>query len=153
MDKKAVDALIREEKVLVNYRPIKMNSKGKFKLKGEVNEFFFDYQLGETGKFVLYQKSIDEAKQTYQTRYKSKFLLRVDINGPAHMCSNGEMWTNHIHIFKGDNEFGQPIIDVVKVEDYNGVEFQNISGINALLDFFKICNIRLEEGVSIQEVI
>lgn len=153
MDKTTVDALIQEEKVLLNFKPIKINSKGKFKLQGTLNEFYLDYQLGETGKFVIYQKTIDDAKKTYQTRLKSRFLVRVDINGPSHMCADGQMWVNHIHIYRGDDEFGQPIIDVYKLEDYNGNEFQDLSGVNALLDFFKICHIRLEQGASIQEVI
>ena len=153
MDKSTVDSLIKEEKVLLNLKPIKINSKGKFKLQGTINEFYLDYQLGEIGKFVIYQKTIDEAKKTYQTRIKSRFLIRVDINGPSHMCSDGQMWINHIHVYRGDDEYGQPMIDVYKLEDYNDCDFQDLSGVNALLDFFKICNIHLEKGASVQGVI
>lgn len=153
MDKKTIDALIAEEKVLLGYKPLKMNSKARFKLKGERNEFFLDCQLGETGIFVIYQSTIEDAKQTYQSRFKNKFLIRVDLNGPSHMCVDGNMWSNHIHIYRGDDEFGQPIIEVYKLDEYSATEFKDLSGLNVMLDFFKICNIKFEDGVSIQGVI
>ena len=62
MDKSTVDSLIKEEKVLLNLKPIKINSKGKFKLQGTINEFYLDYQLGEIGKFVIYQKQLMRRK-------------------------------------------------------------------------------------------
>lgn len=154
MDKSTVDALIAEEKILLNYKPFKMNCKESFKLKGTKNDFVLDYQIGETGTLITFSKPIQEMKQKYQTRYKGPYLIRLEINARPHLCvDSGKLCKNHIHIYCGDDVCGNPIYNTYELDGFSKTEFKNLSGLNVLLDFFKICHIRLEDGVTIQEII
>lgn len=155
MDKSTVEKMLQEEKILLNYKPLKMNAKDIFKLKGEKNEYFFEYQLGETGTFIIYNKPlIEDAKQKFQTRYKGQYLMRLGLNARPHFCvDTGELCKNHIHVYEGDDVYGQPIINAYSFDEFGEDYFKDLSGLNVMLDFFKLCNIKLEDGVTIQEVI
>lgn len=146
--------MIKEPKTIINFKSLKMNSKGKLHVKGEKNDYVVDYQLGHLSSFAIYEATLyEEAKQKYQLRSKGVYLVRLDYNGPPHMCNDGKLWMNHIHVYQEDDEFGQPVIKTYKLEDYSETEFKDLTGLHVLLDFFKICNIRLEDNVNIQEII
>lgn len=154
MDKKTVGALIQEEKVLLNFRPLKMNCKDFFKLKGVNNEFFLDYQIGETGTFITISKPFKETKQKYQLRPKGQYLVRLEVNARPHFCvDSGKLNKNHIHICCGEDEYGNFVYETYDLETFSATRFKDLTGRNILIDFFKLCNIQLEDGVSIQEVI
>ena len=151
MDERMVEQLMNEEKVLLDFSVPKLNSRKTFTVKGTENDFLFDCQLGETGRFVLLTKPLGEMKQTHQTRYKNNFLIRVDLNAPPHFCENGELLKNHIHVYLGDDENGKGKIKVYPLEQYDKILFKNLNGYNVMFDFFKLCNIKLPREVSIQE--
>lgn len=153
MDASVVDSLIKEEKLAVDFQLPKKNVKTQMELIGKTGKFVFDYQVGEIGKFVLSLKEMSETKQKYQTRFNSQFLIRVDVNASPHMCNDGKMYKNHIHIYRGDDNNGNPIVDVYNLDEYDFTHFQNLTSWNILFDFFEICNIKIPDGVVIQEAI
>lgn len=151
MDERMVKQLMAEEKVFLDFAIPKINTRKTFNLKGSANDFLFDCQLGYTGRFVLCAKTLGETKQTHQTRYKNDYLVRVDLNGRPHFFENGVLLKNHIHIFLGDDDNGNKKICTYPLDQYDENLFKNLNGYNVMLDFFKLCNIKLPQGFSIQE--
>ena len=121
----------------------KINSKGyKELVDAEKNKYTFDFQYGSAGSFV-FTLTAKEAKQKWQLRSGTP-LLRIDINGSPHMCENGDLWKNHIHIFYPDGT------KVYKLEDYSENLYKSMNSKDILIDFFKQCNIEIT-SLSFQE--
>lgn len=145
MDEITVNKLMGMRKTFTNFRQPKSNTSGHLELKSETEEFIFDYQLGDVGHFILNYK-VSEPKQKHQLRYKSIPLVRVDINSQRHMCEDGQMYKDHIHIFKGDN-LSSSSVETYELKSFNKSLFQNPNTVVIMQDFFKYCNIDLEENI------
>ena len=150
MNLNALSKMIAEKKYFLKQLQLKLGDSGSIELQGEKETYLFDYQLGSSGMLAIYVASIFDSKQKYQTRYKTYPLIRVDVNGPPHMCEDGDLWENHIHIFTGS--LNKSEMHTYKLEDYNPSLFQDLSGWNILYDFFKCCNISTD-NVYLQEII
>ncbi len=151
MYEQSVEEMIQEEKTLFNFKFPKVNSKGRYELTGEKNKYIFDFQLGETGVIVI-SKALPEIKQKYQLRLTTP-IVRVDLNAPPHMCNDGQMWKNHIHVLQIDKRTGREEYKTYKLEMYSPPLFADLNGRNVITDFFKLCNIKLIPSTFVQEII
>lgn len=150
MDSSTISKMIAEQKSFSKDFQLKMGDSGCIELNGETESYLFDYQIGSSGMFAIYATSISESKQKYQNRFKTHPLIRVDLNGAPHMCEDGQLWENHIHVFTGT--LNQSEMHTYKLEDYDPDLFQDLTGWNVLYDFFKCCNINTD-NVHLQEMI
>lgn len=122
----------------------KINSKGANDLiDSSKNKYVFDFQFGSAGTFVITLLSV-EAKQKWQIRNATYPLIRVDVNSSPHMCDNGELWKNHIHVFYPEGA------KVFKLEDYDNSLYNSLKPTDVIMDFFKQCNIDVGD-LSLQE--
>lgn len=122
----------------------KINTKGENDLIDmQKNKYIFDFQFGSAGKLVITLLAI-EAKQKWQIRNGTLPLVRVDVNSSPHMCENGELWKNHIHVFYPDGT------KVYKLEDYDKILYKSLNPKDVILDFFKQCNVEIG-NLSFQE--
>lgn len=138
MTNKEFDSMLSLKKFFVSdFNFPKLNSKGVNELiDSEKNKYIFDFQFGSASKFVITLLA-DEAKQKWQLRSGTP-LLRVDVNSSPHMCENGELWKNHIHIFYPEG------VKVIKLEDYAEDYYKSLKPLDVLNDFFKQCNIQIK---------
>lgn len=145
MTNKEFEQYINTKKHFLNtfYFP-KINSKGTNDLiDTSKNKYIFDFQFGSAGKLVITLLSI-EAKQKWQVRNATYPLIRVDVNSSPHMCDNGDLWKNHIHVFYPEG------VKVYKLEDYDKTLYNSLKPQDVIVGFFKQCNIEVE-NLTLQE--
>lgn len=149
MNTDTISEMLAEPKSFLKELQLKWGESGSIELTGQTESYLFDYQIGSTG-ILSFAISVSDSKQKYQSRYKAHPLFRVDVNSPPHMCEDGSMWENHIHVFTGT--LNQSEMHTYKLENYDPALFQDLSGWSILIDFFKCCNIKTE-NVHLQEMI
>lgn len=129
-----------------NFNFPKINTKGTKELIDSCkNKYMFDYQLGAAGKLYA-ELSLKTAKQKWQLRSNTP-LVRIDINGSPHMCSDtGKVFKNHIHIYFPDET------KTYEISQYDDKLYKNPNPYDILNDFFKHVHIQYTMG-SVQEAL
>lgn len=145
MTNKEFESVLKVEKFFkTNFKFPTINTSGKYELlDANKNKYIFDYQLGSNGKFYI-ELSMDKAKQKWQIREDNLPLIRIDVNGPPHLCQDGKSLKNHIHVYYPEKQI------TYSIENFHEKLYKSTKPYDILCDFFKHVNIKLDH-LKIQE--